>query len=135
MFIQTVTMLLNPDSESSSKTWRGSVSVPGSYFPSGVDKFNLYGIHNVRKDIAKKVENSRGIVEQNAASWSSRIYEALFPVPGSEPNFHRIHNFGSIDCLGDPSRSSRRPNKTVLSSPDEKDIAKEEEESDVWKDF
>ena len=46
------------------------------YFPPGVAKFNAYAIHGTDPN---------------------RIYEALFPVPGPFPDFHRLEHFQLID--------------------------------------
>lgn len=46
------------------------------YFPPGITKFNAYAIHGVGDD---------------------RKYEALFPVPGEFPDFHRLEHFQPID--------------------------------------
>jgi hypothetical protein len=58
------------------QTWKGSAWIPLEYFPPGVSKFNAYAIHGVGDD---------------------RRYEALFPVPGDFPDFHRLHHFQPID--------------------------------------
>ena len=41
-------------------TWEGTISIPLSYIPSGVDRMNAYAIHG---------------------SGENRIYEALYPTP------------------------------------------------------
>ena len=45
--------------------WTGRASVPLEYFPPRVSKFNAYAIHG---------------------SGSGRVYEALYKVPGNEPD-------------------------------------------------
>ena len=70
-------MFIASFSDHNEKSWRGEALVPKEYFPENVDKFNIYGIHGT---------------EQNGG----RFYEALFPVPGPHPDFHRIQHFGDI---------------------------------------
>ena len=60
-----------------SSTWKGKAKIPVEYFPPDfVDKINAYGIHT----------DSSG----------DRVYKALYPVPGDQPDFHRIQHFGQI---------------------------------------
>lgn len=58
------------------RSWYGSASIPIEYFPPSVKKFNAYAIHGIGDD---------------------RKYEALFPVPGDFPDFHRLEHFQPID--------------------------------------
>eukprot|EP00095_Tigriopus_kingsejongensis_P007730 maker-scaffold1133_size60293-snap-gene-0.6 protein:Tk07730 transcript:maker-scaffold1133_size60293-snap-gene-0.6-mRNA-1 annotation:"upf0462 protein c4orf33-like protein" len=77
--------------ERDSMTWTGLVFVPYAYFPPGVTHFNVYGIHASGPKVPP----------------GSRVYEALFPVPGDGPNFHRTNHFGpwpSSRVLSDLSR-------------------------------
>ena len=64
------------------------------YFPPGLNKFNAYAIHGTGDD---------------------RKYEALFPVPGEVPDFHRLEHFQPIDF-----NRLRKDNETA-------------EFSDIWK--
>jgi hypothetical protein len=70
-------------------TWYGSAWIPMDYLPPGVDRFNAYAIHGVGDD---------------------RKYEALFPVPGEFPDFHRLEHFQPIDL----SRLRAGPNDIKL---------------------
>ncbi|GFX24335.1 UPF0462 protein C4orf33 [Trichonephila clavipes] len=59
-------------------TWRGIASIPKTYFPPGVNRFNAYTIHG---------------------SGDGRQYEALFPVPTyhfTHPDFHGLEFFRYI---------------------------------------
>lgn len=56
--------------------WRGVAVVPKSYFPEGFDKWNAYAIHGTED--------------------TERIYKALYPVPGTNPDFHRLNDFQEI---------------------------------------
>ena len=58
------------------KSWTGKAVVPKKYFPSGVNKFNAYAINGQDED---------------------RIYKALYPVPGSQPDYHRLEYFLPYD--------------------------------------
>ena len=60
----------------SKNTWQGTAWIPIDYFPPAVTKFNAYAIHGVEPE---------------------RRYEALFPVPGPFPDFHRLEHFQPID--------------------------------------
>jgi hypothetical protein len=60
----------------SKNTWQGTAWIPIDYFPPSVTKFNAYAIHGVDQE---------------------RRYEALFPVPGPYPDFHRLEHFQPID--------------------------------------
>ena len=57
--------------------WASVATIPLSYVPDGVDKFNAYGIRG---------EDSK----------NTRTYCSLYPVPGDQPDFHRIKNFGDL---------------------------------------
>ena len=65
------------------------MTVPTNYFPPAIDKFNVYGIHKNKK-----------VVDRDSTDQLPRVYEALFPVPGTEPNFHRIQHFGGTQFDG-----------------------------------
>jgi hypothetical protein len=56
-------------------SWHGRAVVPARYLPPEVERGNAYAIHG-----------------QGAA----RRYLACFPVPGPEPDFHRLEHFGSV---------------------------------------
>ena len=58
------------------KSWTGKAVVPKKYFPSGVNKFNAYAINGQDED---------------------RIYKALYPVPGPQPDYHRLEYFLPYD--------------------------------------
>lgn len=58
------------------ESWHGKAWIPMDFFPPGVTKFNAYAIHGTGDD---------------------RSYEALFPVPGDVPDFHRLNHFQPID--------------------------------------
>ncbi|GFT13574.1 UPF0462 protein C4orf33 [Nephila pilipes] len=60
-------------------TWSGIASIPKTYFPPNVNRFNAYAIHG---------------------SGEGRQYEALFPVPSNRfthPDFHRLEFFRYIE--------------------------------------
>ena len=59
------------------KVWRGEAFIPNEYFPPNVDKFNAYAIHG-------QPENQR-------------IYKALFPSNGAQPDFHALEYFQNLD--------------------------------------
>ncbi|KAL4231153.1 hypothetical protein ACF0H5_008736 [Mactra antiquata] len=56
--------------------WSGTAMVPKEYFPPNVNKFNAYAIHG---------------------SGDNRVYEAYKPVPGDQPDFHRLEYFENVD--------------------------------------
>ena len=92
LFIYHIVYYVSPFSDALGGTWSGSVTVPASLFPPGVDKFNLYAIHNVRR----RTEDKEKCQGEDKGKDKARVYEALFPVPGEKPNFHRIQHFGQI---------------------------------------
>ncbi|XP_046355252.2 UPF0462 protein C4orf33 homolog isoform X2 [Haliotis rufescens] len=60
-------------------TWTGETTLPRSYFPSCVTRFNAYAIHG---------------------SGDKRVYEALYPATKgqfTDPDFHRLEFFQNID--------------------------------------
>ena len=60
--------------------WKGRAKIPKEYLPPEfADKMNVYGIHESANNGDKR-----------------RVYKALYPVPGDEPDFHRIQHFGEI---------------------------------------
>lgn len=63
-------------SEKKNDHWSGRAFIPVDYFPPRVTKFNAYAIHG---------------------SGNGRTYEALYKVPGDEPDFHRLEFFEAID--------------------------------------
>jgi hypothetical protein len=56
-------------------SWHGRALVPTRYLPADVERGNAYAIHG-----------------QGAA----RRHLACFPVPGPEPDFHRLEHFGRL---------------------------------------
>jgi len=73
---------LEYSAEIDGKVWRGVAVIPKSYFPEGFDKWNAYAIHGTEE--------------------TERVYKALFPVPGANPDFHRLDDFQEIkglECL------------------------------------
>ena len=58
-------------------SWSSEANIPLNFVPDRVDKFNAYGIRG---------EDSK----------NTRTYCSLFPVPGDEPDFHRIKDFGDL---------------------------------------
>ena len=58
------------------KTWSGEARIPLDYFPPDVSLFNAFAIHG---------------------SGEQRKYEALFEVPGPQPDFHRIDKFQPVN--------------------------------------
>ncbi|XP_041356836.1 UPF0462 protein C4orf33 homolog isoform X2 [Gigantopelta aegis] len=59
--------------------WHGETTLPLSYFPPCVSKFNAFAIHGSKE---------------------KRVYEALYPVKQgkfTEPNFHRLEYFQHFD--------------------------------------
>ena len=54
--------------------WTGQASIPNEMIPNGVSHYNCYGIRG---------EDSK----------NNRTYHSLFPVPGEQPDFHRIQYF------------------------------------------
>ncbi|XP_005104525.1 UPF0462 protein C4orf33 homolog isoform X2 [Aplysia californica] len=57
--------------------WEGKASIPLSYFPPGVTKFNAYAIHG---------------------EGDNRIYESLYPAKNTPaPDFHRLEFFEPLD--------------------------------------
>ncbi|XP_052076776.1 uncharacterized protein LOC127714777 [Mytilus californianus] len=62
--------------------WTGKATIPGSYFPPKVTKFNAYAIHG---------------------SGTNRTYESLYPVPAgkyTDPDFHKLDYFQPINFIG-----------------------------------
>ncbi|RWS23135.1 hypothetical protein B4U80_00319 [Leptotrombidium deliense] len=60
------------------KKWSGKASIPLSFFPENVRKFNCYAIHGTGE---------------------KRTYLALFPTPNGsylQPDFHRVEYFGDF---------------------------------------
>uniref|UniRef100_A0A8C4R7Z1 Uncharacterized protein n=1 Tax=Eptatretus burgeri TaxID=7764 RepID=A0A8C4R7Z1_EPTBU len=57
-------------------SWNGEALIPWCYLPPSPTRFNAYAIHG---------------------ECHTRIYRALHPVPGCEPDFHRLHFFGNLD--------------------------------------
>lgn len=56
--------------------WRGVAKVPWRYLPARVNRFNCYAIHG---------------------QGDARRYLAMSPVPGPQPDFHRLQHFARID--------------------------------------
>ena len=93
-------------SDHSKGTWTGTARIPLDYFPPGVTKFNAYSIHGTEPN---------------------RVYEALFPVPGPFPDFHRLEHFQPIDF-----KRLRRDNDLADFSELWKSALKKEEENLEW---
>ena len=53
--------------------WSGRALVPAAWLPAGLDRCNAYAIHG---------------------AGPARRHLAAFPVPGREPDFHRLECFG-----------------------------------------
>jgi len=56
-------------------SWHGRARVPLRHLPADVERGNAYAIHG---------------------QGSARRYLACFPVPGPEPDFHRLEHFGRV---------------------------------------
>jgi hypothetical protein len=63
----------------------GAAWIPRAWLPRGADRVNAYAIHG------------RG---------PSRRYLAAFPVPGDQPDFHRLDRFGALALRPPPSSDS-----------------------------
>ncbi|MBW2421672.1 MAG: hypothetical protein JRH19_24240 [Deltaproteobacteria bacterium] len=68
--------------ERDAERWRGLARVPSELLPPAIQGGNAYAIHG---------------------SGDARRYLALHPVPGPEPDFHRLELFRPLGAFGGPS--------------------------------
>ena len=66
------------------KRWMGEARIPVGWLPSKPVRHNGFAIHGVGKQ---------------------RVYAAAYPVPGPQPDFHRLTHFGYFTGLDGPVKS------------------------------
>ena len=69
-------------SDTSNRRWSGTAYIPVDYFPPNVDRFNLYSIHGTE-----------------SGADGGRTYKSFMPVPGLQPDFHRLEHFKDFSSV------------------------------------
>jgi hypothetical protein len=69
-------LAIDYDAHIEGNRWQGSARLPLHYLPAGVERGNGYAIHGPPP---------------------ARRYLAHYPVPGAQPDFHRLEHFGPLD--------------------------------------
>ena len=78
--------MIYPVLDKENKSWKGEAFIPNEYFPPNVDKYNAYAIHGPE---------------------DKRVYKALFPSDGENPDFHDLKSFKPLELAIDQNSISK----------------------------